>query len=255
MTPNHNLYVAKGNSFGRFLSGNTRKYDFELSTPDKFFKKSKRFKKSMNWVGENIENIVIPGYTRNSINRNYILEDKVFNLKNFLMFLGFYTAEGCCNSKKGEISIAACNDGTKKAINEQKAFEEVLLLNNLPINKIMVDKSALIYRIYDKPLCYWLEKNINKGAYNKKVPDFIKSLTPELIKIYLQWLYFGDGHKSKTAETLYTISKKLSDDVQELILKVGDTFGYYIDYVERRNKNKDKKRYLSLQNTLVFNKL
>lgn len=234
VTPNHNLYVAKGNSHGNFEGGSTKKHSFELITPKKYFGKSKRFLKSLKWKGEVIDKLTIPGYSYSNFmklwvkKRTYHKENQVYNIKNFLKFLGFYTAEGSCNPNSGEISIACCNDDSLKAKIEQDNFEKILIENNLPIKKENETKSAVVYRIYNKVLARWLSINVGLGAKNKQVPDFIKNLTPNLIRVYLKWLYFGDAHKSKTAETLYTVSKKLSEDVQELLLKIGNTFSVIV---------------------------
>jgi replicative DNA helicase Mcm len=229
VTPNHNLYVAKGGWVGKYNKNNVTKYEFSFETPDKYFKKTKRFKKSFKWVGEEIDTITIGGYNYSSLHlngkiRNYVKSSQEYNVTDFLKFIGFYTAEGCVNKDKGDIRIAACNDGSVKAKVEQLDFEEVLKLNNFKIKKSLVDKPALTYNIYDKVLANWLHDEIGESAINKKCPEFIKNLTPKLIEIYLTWLFYGDGHKSKTALTLYTSSKLLADDVCELILKCGYTF-------------------------------
>ena len=44
------------------------------------------------------------------------------------------------------------------------------------------------------------------------------------IRLFLEYLYIGDGHQAKTSNMLTTTSKQLSDDVCELILKSGNTF-------------------------------
>lgn len=245
VTPNHNLYISKGNSQGKYKDSNTRKWDFEFATPDKYFRKEKRFLKSANWTGEPIENIIIKGYSYTNYmklhnkNRTYVIKNQSYNAEHFLKFLGFYTAEGCCDPEKGEIAIAACNDFSEKAAREQCDFEEVLTNNGFEIKRTLIDSSALVYKIYNKALAIWLSENIRRGASNKKCPSFIKNLTPELIKLYLIWLYRGDGHKSKSANTLYTTSKQLSDDVQELLVKVGNTFSHNLvtkEYINSKTK-------------------
>jgi replicative DNA helicase Mcm len=243
VTPNHNLYVAKGGCFGKYNKNKIKKHEFTFETPDKYFKKIKRFKKSFKWVGDEIDTMMINGYTysnlhRNGKIRNYIKPNQEYNITNFLKFIGFYTAEGCANKDKGDIRIAACNDGSVKAKEEQLRFEEVLMLNNFEIKKSLVDKSALTYNIYDKVLANWLHSEIGHGATNKKCPDFIKNLTPKLIEIYLNWLFYGDGHKSKTSLTLYTSSNHLANDVCELILKCGYTFK--MDRLPPKSSNKIK---------------
>jgi hypothetical protein len=229
VTPTHKLYVAKGNLYGRY-SNNTLKSDFELCTPDKYFKKSKRFLKSFKWEKEDITEVLISGYTytkkgnKEGVVNNYKIEDQIFNADWFLKFLGFFTAEGCANEEKGEIFIAACNDGSIKATEEQKSFEEVLTKLGFKIKKTHTDRTAIGYKIYNKALAKWLVKNCGKLAQNKKAPTFIKDISSRQINIYLNWLYKGDGHKYKTSHILCTTSKKLSSDVEELILKSGKTF-------------------------------
>ncbi len=229
VTPNHNLYVAKGGWIGKYQKTNVKKHKYGLSIPNTHFKTKKRFKKSFKWKGKTIKNLKIKGYNYSNLHKNgkirkYKKQSQEYEIKNFLRFLGFYTAEGCADENKGDIRIAICNDGTDKAFNEEKMFKEILIKNNFKIKKSMVDKPAFTFNIYSKVLAKWLVKEVGKGALNKKVPSFIKELTPDLIKIYLNWLFMGDGHKSKTAHTLYTSSKILGDDVCELILKCGQTF-------------------------------
>ena len=51
VTPNHNLYVAKG-SYYNHKNNQKRLYPFELCNPNKYFGKDKRFKKGCKWIGE-----------------------------------------------------------------------------------------------------------------------------------------------------------------------------------------------------------
>lgn len=229
VTPNHNLYVAKGGWFGSYDKENVKKHEFQFCTPDKFFRKQKIFNKSFTWKGEGIKSIKIDGYSysnlhRNGKTRNYNRPSQEYDTIEFLKFLGFYTAEGCADEDRGNIKIAACNDKSHKAFHEQKDFEKILISNGFEIKKSLEYNSALTYCLYSKVLAKWLNENFGKGALNKKVPNLIKNLTPDLIEIYLTWLFKGDGHKSKTAHTLYTSSKQLADDVCELVLKCGYTF-------------------------------
>ncbi|MCK9416613.1 hypothetical protein M0Q97_08160 [Candidatus Dojkabacteria bacterium] len=230
VTPNHKLYVAKGNQFGYGSNNITVKRDFELCTPDKYFRKPKRFLKSFEWVGNSLDYFEIPEYKyfkkirRLDSKSEYTIPRQIYEIKQFLKFLGFFTAEGCANENKGDIFISVCNDGSDKATNEQNDIEEVLLSLGFKIKKTHKNRTAIGYIICNKPLAIWLVENCGKLAPNKKTPNFIKDLTPELINIYLTWLYKGDGHKTKTSNILTTVSHKLKDDVEDLILKGGKTF-------------------------------
>jgi replicative DNA helicase Mcm len=135
-------------------------------------------------------------------------------MNDWLNFLGWYVAEGHTGKHHDEISIS------HNTIDDNK--ERDIIKKSINELGYKCKKAIGMLRMYDVQLGDWLVKNCGHLARNKKVPDFIKNLDREQIKVFLKSLYQGDGHKSKTAHTLYTISKKLCDDVQELILKVGD---------------------------------
>ena len=88
-----------------------------------------------------------------------------------------------------------------------------------------------------------IEEHCGKNSYSKKAPEFIKSLCPRQIRIFLENLYLGDGHQAKTSLQLTTVSKKLVDDVQELILKCGDTSYYYKRDADAQNSYSKSDKY------------
>ena len=148
--------------------------------------------------------------------------DKI-ELKLFLEFLGWFISEGHLVKKDYQVIITQTSTIYKKQIKD--------LLNKLPYKFIQTKN---IFKICNKQLYYYLKENcydINNNSeirkkskyccYNKSIPKFIKSLTPELIKIILTSLVKGDGYKSKRTERYYTTSIKLANDIQELYLKTG----------------------------------
>ena len=229
VTPNHNLYVARPDKLDgtHYHPYKRTECPFELQTYEKYYLKNKKFKKNCIWKGEEQSNFTIPGYQysnfmklRNKM-RVYNVQEHSYNMDNFLKFLGWYVAEGCADNKRGDISIACCNvDGGK----EKEIISNVVKNIGYPIKISMGNRSALIFKIYDAQLSRWLLKNCGHLAHNKKVPGFIKNLTSRQIKIFLNSLFEGDGCKQKTSYILTTVSKQLSDDVQELILKCEGTF-------------------------------
>lgn len=227
VTPNHQLYVSKGSYYYHKKNNKKRTYSYEFATPDKYFGKDKRFKKGAIWVGANPygDTFTIPGYIRidsKPYKREYHYPDFIVDLKCFLRFLGFYVAEGCTSIVKDnsnhirEITIA------------YNKFDEEELVTTL-INDIGIEPKCHqpgIKHFSNCTLGYWLRDNCGHLAPNKKVPDFIKELPPELIKIFLEYLFIGDGHKNPTSNVLTTTSKQLCDDVCELLLKAGYSFRY-----------------------------
>ena len=238
VTPNHNLYVSKGSYYNGSKNNEKREYDFELCSPDKYYGKDKRFKKGCIWIGKKPDKIFkIPDYVYTNLatskngkkyNRKYTIKGKEFEIIPFLRFLGFYVAEGYTKHNKNgsNIYIAYNLKDEEGLVNE--------LLNSININ-VEKQKNNGLKRFSNAPLAAWLKENCGNLAENKKVPDFIKELEPEYIKEFLTYLFIGDGHKTETSNILTTVSKQLSDDVSELILKCGDSFRIYKE--RKRDKN------------------
>lgn len=259
VTPNHNLYVAKGSYYNAAKNNEKKEYDFELCHPDKYFGKDKRFKKGCSWLGEIPESTFrIPDYTYTNqgkskkgkiYERRYTMPGNSYDILPFLRFLGFYVAEGYTRHDKMGSNICI-------AYNK---YDEEELVNDL-CNGIGIDvtkqKNTGVKKFGNAPLAVWLKENCGHLAPNKKVPEFIKNLAPEYIEEFLKYLYIGDGNKTKTSNILTTTSKMLADDVCELLLKSG--YSFRVSYREPRNNGDDKiiSKYLAyeinwLKNTYI----
>ena len=224
VTPNHKLYVSKGSYFNGKKNNEKRTYPFEFATPETYFGKDKRFKKGCLWNGKiESETFHIPGYqytnymSLQNCNRTYKQKDLDFPIIPFLRFLGFYVAEGHSCIRKGQ--------GSDISVAYNPADEEELvckLISDLGFRIRARGKGQK--RIGNKTLALFLKENAGHLAPNKKVPPFIKKLPPFYIEEFLKFLFIGDGHKTKTSNILTTVSKQLSDDVQELLLKAGYCF-------------------------------
>jgi UDP-glucuronate decarboxylase len=59
------------------------------------------------------------------------------------------------------------------------------------------------------------------NKYNKYVPQWIKDSDPEIIAEFVRCAVDGDGWRDRNHEAYATVSKRLSDDMQELYLKLG----------------------------------
>ena len=238
VTPNHNLYVSKGSYYNGSKNNEKHKYPYELTTPDTYFGKDKRFKKGCTWKGNEPNNTYkIKGYeytnkfsNNEEKERTYTKPNLEFQLISFLRFLGFYVAEGFSSmdgKHNGTISIA------------YNPYDEEELVYTLIKNIGYENKNSTsgCKRIYDITLANWLIENCGHLAPNKKVPDFIKELPPKYIEEFLTYLFIGDGHKTKTANILTTTSKQLSNDVQELLLKCGYSFRERFMEASKKSKN------------------
>lgn len=229
VTPNHNLYVAKGSYYNGKKNCEKHLYDFELTTPDKYYGKDKRFKKGgVKWEGEPLvdNKYRINGGIRQNITRNikrtYVNANCEFDLIPWLRFLGFYVAEGYSGVDRTYKNWDSCGSEICVAYNPHDEIELVTgLIQDIGFNPHIYNGIA---KFSNNTLARWLKENCGHLAYNKKVPNFIKSLPPNYIEEFLTYLFIGDGHKTDTSNILTTTSKQLSDDVQELLLKCGYCF-------------------------------
>jgi replicative DNA helicase Mcm len=236
VTPNHRLLVAKGTYWnGRHSPPKKVERPLELVTPDVYFGKNKRFLKAACWSGAEPDHFEIPASerarpwskddpTRLRIYRRPAIEVPI---EPWLEFLGWFIAEGCVSreeSRRSDVAISANNtdSGEERAVQEQ-IYEQ--LPWRFRVSK--VDESACTYTVTDLQLGSWLREHVGCGAENKRIPRFVGELSPRLIKLLLEALFQGDGHKSKTAHILTTVSRGLADDVQELILKAGGSSRIY----------------------------
>lgn len=239
VTPNHNIYY-KPSDYKNLPSY----YRFK---PIANFSSYKAFIPiSCNWGGKKQEYFVLPKvkyfyYNSNQFKKGVkkwkYCSKKQIKMEDWLGFLGWYISEGSCYSYKGGhyISISQTNKKYKKEIRK--------CLSKLPFHfKEYGDFFRIINKqlyIYLKQNCYKIDENSkirNKSkycCYNKRIPNFVKELSPNLLKYIYKTLILGDGNKNKNQETYNTSSKRLANDVQEILLKMG--FSSYL--IKRKDKH------------------
>ena len=176
-----------------------------------------RIPKTGIWKGKKIEYFILPEYKKEWISgkgkgiyKVFHKPDLAINMKSWLKFFGLYLAEGSCNR-------CICN--IAQSLNSKRRGEIEKILNELPF-KWTVQKSGA-YQISSIQLVSYLKQF---GKCNQKyVPNFIKELTPELIKDFLYGYWLGDGSsKDGRSLTYYTTSEQLANDIQELVFKSGE---------------------------------
>jgi hypothetical protein len=159
------------------------------------------------WVGEYFEFFNLPE------------SDIKIKSEDWAAFLGIFIAEGHTSGSKGgenrgEVTITQVKEHSKKQIED--------LLNKLPFSyTIRQNRQFVIKNDY---LFNHLQNLGN--SIQKHLPEYTKTWSKDLLNILLEWLLIGDGknRKNRNGELLReycTISKKLSEDVEELMLKLG----------------------------------
>lgn len=161
------------------------------------------FKKDALWNGDEIDVYKING----------IIEAK---MDNWLEFLGYYLSEGYCpnriNKNSNLVDIRQ---------NEGKVYDLIVnVIKRLGItpNLYTGKASRIQFCNYD----YHNELIKFGKAGDKYIPDYVKKLSTRQIKIFLDAIWRGGGNFKNGLYMVYTTkSKKLADDIQELLLKIG----------------------------------
>jgi PHP family Zn ribbon phosphoesterase len=218
VTPNHKLFVKLGDP--RNLK------PFALKETRFLFSKSKQFKKDGVWIGKNEKYFTLPtvkirhGSRYHKGFRNK--KEKQILMKSWLKFFGLWIAEGCTNKgKNGDYNIFLSNQ------NKKLLFEMKKILKNIGCNVYQDDKKI---RVRDYQLFYYL-KQFGKCS-DKFVPPEIKSLSKELLEIFLKYYIKGDGciyGRNGKGLSATTSSVRLRDDLQEIALKIGISAYYKLD--------------------------
>jgi len=200
-TLNHNQFV-------KFRIKNKGRKDagyFKLIQEDELPNNDFSFYSGINWLGKNTEFIRIGRHNIDAVS--------------YCRFMGWYLSEGSA-VKRGEkwyqISIS------------QKKYKDMVIedLNRLPI-KIQIGKETISFNDLD------FGKYLLKfGKSNEKfVPKEIKKMSKELIEQFLETYLLGDGSykegkiwkgfKFSGQGSYFTSSKRMADDIGELIMKIG----------------------------------
>ena len=137
-------------------------------------------------------------------------------MDDWLKFFGFWLAEGCTDNER-----IALSHGYRVVIsqtNKKKREEIKEILDRLPFSYYEERDNFVIC---NKQLWTYLRQFGDK--YQKFIPKEIKSLSKRQLKILFDWMVKGDGHIRRTTGQInyWTSSKKLADDLQEIILKLG----------------------------------
>jgi phosphoribosylamine-glycine ligase len=136
------------------------------------------------------------------------LPEKIIRMDNWLKFLGLWLAEGWTSTKGYQLGIAQNKERVRKEIRE--------ILSSLPF-KFRENKDVFVCD--DKQL--WSYLRPLGDSLNKYLPREYLDLSREQLELLYNHMFLGDGNQSRKTRVYYTSSKRLADDVQELLLKIG----------------------------------
>jgi hypothetical protein len=217
VTPNHRMFVKKCEKRYRI------KTDWKIIEANDLYNNYKKQKYRMlscpkNYRGKYIDYIDIPFSKKICINNRTKIIDKIKS-EDFIELVGWYLSEGYCGKRGDYIDgqITICQ--TWK--NEDYRREIISLLKRLEIGCVYTKTKDI--RIYSRQLAVFLCESFGMGSRKKYIPKWIKNLNKKLLFILFTTMLKGDGcSKIKGQKNCYrTASKKLADDFQEIVLKLG----------------------------------
>jgi len=205
-TPEHNHYVR-----GRGQE------QFKLLSAEKCFGLPKIHVRTGKWYGVDLDKIVIPGRPRNSNHQaEEFCESREYDADDFLEFFGYWITEGCLGNDS-HITIAQT-----KEIHPDVYVKITAVLQRMGYSTC---EQPTVIVISDPRLHTWL-KQFGK-AKAKFIPRDFMMVSQRQLRILADALFEGDGgvyYREKDNHTryeLFTSSQRLSDDYQELALKLG----------------------------------
>ena len=215
VTPDHDMFCL------RRERKHTKKRYWEFISAKNILSET-RFYRSSQWQGE----------ARGTININ----GKDLKTEAFCAFMGFWLSEGYIVSTP---ETHGWRIGISQDIHahEETYWKIYEIAERLDVN---VNRNKEGITFHDKRLYDYL-KQFGK-AHEKYVPDEIKNLSAEQIRIFLDAFILGDGHQRKGKpfkngnfrdEIIYTTSsKRMADDIGELLIKVGRRPSYYLSKIK-----------------------
>ena len=225
---------------GDILEFETTGIDLKVTPDHKMwvFDYDKRAKTSRDWKFIDAENLTNGRYTFNKTCNCWNGEEKPIildkhptkslafpmkriegeKLEDFYELMGLWVTDGSFNSGKNSGS------GSSIVITQTKKLGCDRIEHLCKSLSFSYNKQKSNYRIGNLQLVQFIGDNFGFDPKSKIcfVPEFIKNSSSRLIKRFLDGVIIGNGSVKKCGYScVYTASKKFSDDLQELFLKVG----------------------------------
>jgi len=193
----------------------------EMVTIEEIYNNRKKYNKHSvlktgKWSGNNPEFITLSGIDPTTIKRmvnrkNNIVEDLNIKTEIFVQFLGIWLAEG--HTAPNDKIVISQNIGEKA-----DKIEEMLSKFPVKWNKYTY-KNRIMFVLIDRRIHNYLKDLGNK--YNKYIPHEIKQLDAPLLEELVHWYILGDGRTKNQFQNLFSVSKRLVEDLHECLIKSG----------------------------------
>ncbi|MFH1867931.1 MAG: phosphoribosylglycinamide synthetase C domain-containing protein [Candidatus Omnitrophota bacterium] len=184
------------------------------------------------WVGKRKNFFILPEYSY-GFNRKF--KKLKIDLANWAQFLGVYLSEGYTTKGKGSKRVYIAQ--TSKSKNFKKIKK---IINKSPF-KFSFEQKNHKFRINSTQLALYL--NEFGTSHKKYVPEYLKNANSKIIMEFLKAFNLGDGDVHRGKMRFCSSSKRLIDDIQEMIIKLDCTGIITIDKRKTMISPLNKKRY------------
>lgn len=239
------IYNLKGRNIDVPLTGTHRLYledrygKREVATVKEIFDNRAKYNKHKiikigNWSADTPETFTIKGVEGNGRFNVDVAQDLVVDTMAFMGFMGIWLSEGCVSNEKYFVSISQ-NEG-------EKADKIRDLLKKLPFEvkeyyRKRENSVNVVFSITDKRLHSYLK--LLGNCYNKFIPSELKQFDAPYLEELVDWFIVGDGRDLRHYEignrrNLFSVSKKLIEDLHELVIKIGGS-GNWTEYTDEED--------------------
>ncbi len=205
VTPNHMMWVQTERDY---QAGRGFRFMEAKDMP-----RHVRYKRDAKWVGEERTEMIFPAleYQQEIITRDgrksvtKTIPERRIPMDEWLWLFGVWIAEGSLTRERYGIGITQKPGDTQDEI-----------LQRVRACGLTAHKSGKTVEFVSKQICQYLDQF--GGSWKKFIPKDTKVLSSRQLSILMDGLMFGDGR----GDVAYcTVSKRLADDVQEILLKMG----------------------------------
>ena len=222
VTSNHKMLYSN-----RKIKKNRLKEIKELDTSGNVF-----FPRKVKFVQEKSEIFTVKSFRT----RNKLYESLTFKMTDWVELVAWYLSEGCILKDRNVINITQCSEYNTEN------FERI---------KTLLKRMGLEYKIYGKDFRLKAQqvseelKKYGDSFESKFVPDYIKK--SEHADLFLNVFALGDGYHRKDRRIFYSSSKRMIDDIQEMLYLSGSAGSLSERVLEERKWYKD--HYIQQKNT------
>jgi len=202
VTPNHWMYCSPAKSRTK------KKIEYQSIQSENIHGQDFIVKKTANWNGKDQKYFTLASHQSSPDAKS----EKPIPMLEWVRFLGLWMAEGYTCSELKQVGLVQIK--APELLEEMGAY-----LKSWGFN-LSNDKRQHEIRVANKQL--WEYLHPLGEAVNKRIPQEILDLTPELLKEFLNYYIKGDGSVDSYGRTrAWTSSKVLADQLVEIALKIG----------------------------------